>query len=79
MDVLSRRLVTVSSWSSPALWTLFAAWSRCRWPIAERGAGVPDDRRIVFRIGVNLDDEIIEDNDIFGDGVNAAARLQEIL
>ncbi len=40
-------------------------------------AGVPDDRRIVLRIGVNLGDVIVEDDDIFGDGVNVAARLQE--
>ena len=36
-----------------------------------------DDQRIVFRIGVNLGDVVVEDGDIFGDGVNVAARLQE--
>ena len=40
-------------------------------------AAVQDDRRIVLRIGVNLGDVIVEDGDIFGDGVNVAARLQE--
>jgi adenylate cyclase len=44
--------------------------------LAERNAGVPQDRRIAFRIGVNLGDIIIEDDDIHGDGVNVAARLE---
>jgi TolB-like protein/class 3 adenylate cyclase len=41
-------------------------------------ADVPEDRRIAFRIGINQGDIIIEGDDIFGDGVNVAARLQEI-
>jgi adenylate cyclase len=44
--------------------------------VAERNGDVPRDRRIDFRIGVNLGDVIIEDDDIYGDGVNVAARLQ---
>ncbi len=44
----------------------------------ERNQCVDDDRRITFRIGVNLGDIIIEGDDILGDGVNIAARLQEI-
>jgi adenylate cyclase len=39
-------------------------------------AHVPDDRQIVFRMGLNVGDVIIDDCDIFGDGVNVAARLQ---
>ena len=46
--------------------------------LAERNAGVPDERRIAFRIGVNLGDIIIEDDDIHGDGVNVAARLEAL-
>ncbi len=46
--------------------------------MADRNAEVAPDRRIAFRIGVNLGDIIIEGDDIFGDGVNIAARLQEI-
>ena len=46
--------------------------------MAERNAGVPDDKCIALRIGVNLGDIIIEGNDIYGDGVNVAARLQEL-
>ena len=44
----------------------------------DRNAGVPQDRRIEFRIGVNLGDVIVEGEDIFGDGVNVAARLESI-
>ena len=46
--------------------------------MAARNAEIPDDRRITLRIGVNLGDIIIEGEDILGDGVNVAARLQEI-
>lgn len=46
--------------------------------MAERNAGIDENRRIVFRIGVNLGDIIIDGDDILGDGVNIAARLQEI-
>ncbi|MEE8505045.1 MAG: adenylate/guanylate cyclase domain-containing protein, partial [Kiloniellales bacterium] len=44
--------------------------------MAERNAGVPEDRRIALRIGVNLGDVIVEGDDIYGDGVNVAARLE---
>jgi adenylate cyclase len=46
--------------------------------IRERNADVPQDRRIEFRIGVNLGDVIVEGADIYGDGVNVAARLESI-
>lgn len=46
--------------------------------MAERNASVPVARRIQFRIGINLGDVVIEDDDIFGDGVNIAARLEGI-
>ena len=46
--------------------------------MAERNAEVPEDRRVAFRIGINLGDVIIEGDDIYGDGVNVAARLQEL-
>ena len=39
---------------------------------------LPQDRRIEFRIGINLGDVIVEDGDIYGDGVNVAARLEGI-
>jgi adenylate cyclase len=46
--------------------------------IAERNISVPPDKRLEFRIGINVGDVIVEDNDIFGDGVNVAARLEGI-
>jgi adenylate cyclase len=42
----------------------------------DRNADTPEDKRITFRIGVNLGDVIIDGDDIYGDGVNIAARLE---
>jgi adenylate cyclase len=44
----------------------------------DRNAGVPQDHRIEFRMGVNVGDVIVQGEDIFGDGVNVAARLESI-
>src|SRR6266576_37672 len=44
----------------------------------DRNADLPQDRRIEFRIGVNLGDVLVEGDDILGDGVNVAARLESI-
>ena len=44
--------------------------------MAERNASIPTDKRIEFRIGINVGDVVVEDGDIFGDGVNVAARLE---
>jgi adenylate cyclase len=44
--------------------------------MAERNGPVPQDSRIEFRIGIHIGDIIVEDGDIFGDGVNIAARLE---
>jgi len=46
--------------------------------MAERNADVPADKRIQFRIGINVGDIIIDGDDIFGDGVNVAARLETL-
>src|SRR5262245_35328171 len=46
--------------------------------MAARNADIPEGRRIEFRIGINLGDVVVEDGDIFGDGVNVAARLENI-
>lgn len=43
-----------------------------------RNSDVADDRRIDFRIGINLGDIIFEDGDIYGDGVNIAARVEQL-
>src|SRR6516164_6454439 len=44
----------------------------------DRNADTPEDERISFRMGVNLGDVIVEPEDIFGDGVNIAARLEAL-
>jgi TolB-like protein/class 3 adenylate cyclase/Tfp pilus assembly protein PilF len=46
--------------------------------MAERNADVPPDKRVEFRIGINVGDIVVEDGDIFGDGVNVAARLEAL-
>ena len=46
--------------------------------MAERNSGIADKDAIRFRVGVHLGDIVVEGDDIFGDGVNIAARLQEI-
>ncbi|TIX98386.1 MAG: adenylate/guanylate cyclase domain-containing protein, partial [Mesorhizobium sp.] len=44
--------------------------------MAERNVAAPAGQRIEFRVGINVGDIIIEGDDIFGDGVNVAARLE---
>ena len=46
--------------------------------MAERNSGLPADKRIEFRIGINVGDIISDSNDIYGDGVNVAARLEAL-
>ena len=46
--------------------------------MTERNTGVPADNRIELRIGINVGDIVVEDGDIFGDGVNVAARLEAL-
>jgi len=46
--------------------------------IRKRNVDLPQDRRIQFRIGINLGDVIVEGEDIYGDGVNVAARLEGV-
>jgi adenylate cyclase len=44
--------------------------------MAERNADVPDERRLMFQVGINLGDVMSEGDDLLGDGVNVAARLE---
>jgi pimeloyl-ACP methyl ester carboxylesterase len=46
--------------------------------MVRRNAGVPEDGRLVFRIGINVGDILIDGDDIYGDGVNVAARLEAL-
>jgi TolB-like protein/class 3 adenylate cyclase len=44
----------------------------------ERNREVPEEQRVIYRIGINIGDIIVEDDDIYGDGVNIAARLESL-
>jgi len=44
----------------------------------KRNAGISDDRQMLFRVGINLGDVLVEGNDIYGDGVNVAARIEAL-
>jgi adenylate cyclase len=46
--------------------------------MAERNATIPEDRRVELRIGINVGDIIIDEGDIYGDGVNIAARVESL-
>ncbi|MBW7998542.1 MAG: adenylate/guanylate cyclase domain-containing protein, partial [Candidatus Glassbacteria bacterium] len=46
--------------------------------LAEKNNDLPDDRRMDFRIGINLGDVVVKDGVIYGDGVNVAARLESL-
>ena len=46
--------------------------------LAGKNAELPDDRRMDFRIGINLGDVVVKDDVIYGDGVNVAARLESL-
>jgi adenylate cyclase len=46
--------------------------------LADSNAAVPSDRRVDLRMGINLGDVVVEADDLYGDGVNLAARLQEL-
>jgi adenylate cyclase len=46
--------------------------------MASRNAAIPEDRRVEFRIGINVGDIILDEGDIYGDGVNIAARVESL-
>ncbi len=48
----------------------------CQEEISSRNAELADDRKLMFRIGINVGDVMVRDDDLFGDGVNVAARLE---
>jgi class 3 adenylate cyclase len=51
---------------------------RIKRDLAERNAGLPEERQLRFRIGLNLGDVLVEAGDLYGEGVNIAARLQAL-
>src|SRR4051812_45215430 len=52
--------------------------ARVQVEMAKRSAAAPAGQKIVFRVGINLGDVIVEGDDLYGDGVNVAARLEGI-
>jgi adenylate cyclase len=52
----------------------FAVEMQCA--LRDRNAGHPEDKRIAYRVGINIGDVIVDGDDIYGDGVNVAARLE---
>jgi adenylate cyclase len=44
----------------------------------EQNADIPSDKRIDFRVGINIGDVIVDGEDIYGDGVNVAARMESL-
>ena len=66
----------MACWSSSSVTEAVQCAAEIQRRMARRNADMPPARWIQFRIGINLGDVIIEDGDIFGDGVNVAARLE---
>jgi adenylate cyclase len=62
----------------PSVVNAVACAAAVQYGMRERNAGLPRDRRMELRIGINLGDVIVEGDDIYGDGVNVAARLESI-
>ena len=62
----------------PSIVDAFACAVEVQRAVANHNAEVAEDQRIVFRIGINLGDIIVDDDDIHGDGVNIAARLEPL-
>src|SRR5439155_9349324 len=64
--------------SSPAWWMRWSARSSSSESSKSRNAELPAPRRLLFRIGINLGDVIVEGERIYGDGVNIAARVEAL-
>jgi len=86
-DALSGQIATyegrvVNTWGDgllaefPSVVSAVRAAIEAQTEIAERNAGTPPELRLLYRIGINLGDVIVDGEDIYGDGVNIAARLQ---
>src|SRR5438045_7229346 len=62
----------------PSVVNALACASEVQRGVRERNTDVPQNRRIEFRVGVKVDDVIVEGEDIYGDGVNVASRLESV-
>ena len=62
----------------PSVVNALACASEVQRGVRERNTDVPQNRRIEFRVGVNVGDVMVEGDDIYGDGVNVASRLESV-
>ncbi len=65
-------------WEFPSITEAVNAAIEIQALINERNVGLADDRKMLFRIGINLGDVMVDDDDIYGDGVNVAARIEAL-
>src|SRR5690349_4513695 len=70
----SRPPATACWWNSQASWCAVEVQQA----MPERNAGIAGDNRIELRIGINLGDVMVEGDDLYGDGVNIAARIEAL-
>ena len=75
---LPTRLATASWRSSRAWWTRFKRAVEVQEALRTANEALPEDRQVRFRIGVHVGDVMVKGGDLFGDGVNIAARLQAL-
>ncbi len=68
---MARRMTTI-------LTADVVGYSRMQCAMRARNAEVPEDLHIIHRVGINISDIIVEGDDIYGDGVNIAARLEAL-
>ncbi len=65
-------------WEFPSINEAVAAALEVQALMAERNAGIPDDKQMLYRVGINLGDVMIDGDDIYGDGINVAARIEAL-
>ncbi|MDP6342884.1 MAG: tetratricopeptide repeat protein [Alphaproteobacteria bacterium] len=65
-------------WEFPSVVEAVTAAIETQALIAERNEGLPDDRKMLYRVGINLGDVLVDGDEIYGDGVNVAARLEAL-
>ena len=65
-------------WEFPSVTEAIASAIEIQALIAERNTDISDDRKMLYRIGINLGDVMIDGDDIYGEGINVAARLEAL-
>ncbi len=65
-------------WEFPSVTEAIASAIEIQALLAERNTDIPDDRKMLYRIGINLGDVMIDGDEIYGEGINVAARLEAL-